>query len=75
MVAVPGATPVTTPVVPTVAIPVAVLDQLPPVAVTLSVMVLPTQTDEGPVIGLTAGAGFTVTTFVAYTVSQMLPTV
>ena len=50
MVAVPAATPVTTPVAETVAMVVALLVQLPPVVVSLKVMVLPTQTAPGPVI-------------------------
>ena len=61
MVPVPGATPVTTPVLPTVAIDV--LDELhvPPVTLSANVMVAPTYTDDGPVMVDTDGVGVTVT--------------
>ena len=44
MVAVPAATPVTTPVEPTLAIPVLLLDHAPMDATSVSVVVLPGQT-------------------------------
>ncbi len=61
MVTVPGATPVTTPVLPTVAIDV--LDELhvPPVTLSTKVIVAPTYTEEGPVIVLAVAVGTTVT--------------
>lgn len=63
MVAVPGATPVTTPVVKsTVAVPVALLTQVPPADASASVVVRPTHTVVVPVIS--AGSGLTVTTSV-----------
>ena len=64
MLAVPAATPVTTPVrVPTVAMDVLRLLHVPPVAVSISVEVVPTQNDVVPVIA--DGVEFTVTTTVA----------
>ena len=62
MVAVPAATPVTIPVLPTVA--VAVFDelQLPPVVVLARVMVAPVHARPGPVMA--AGIVYTVTTVV-----------
>ena len=52
MVAVPAATPVTTPVEkPTKATEPALLLQVPPPVVSLKVVVLPTQTWLAPVIG------------------------
>ena len=50
MVAVPLDTPRTDPVVLTVAMVVAVLLQVPPVAVSVSVMLVPTQTEADPTI-------------------------
>lgn len=62
IVATPGDTPVTTPVVDTtVAIEVAPLLHVPPPA-SLSVIVAPVQTDDSPAMG--DGNGSTVTTFV-----------
>ena len=64
MVAVPAATPVTTPVpVTTVAVPGALLLHVPPAVLLDMVIEWPVQTDNGPVIEATAG--FTVTTLVA----------
>ena len=51
----PALRPVTTPVVSTVAIEVAVLLQTPPVVALDNVMVLPAQTDATPGV-ITAGA-------------------
>jgi hypothetical protein len=63
MLAVPGLTPVTRPVViPTVAIPVLPLLHVPPVVALLSVVVCPTQTTGLP--ELVASAAFTVSTAV-----------
>ena len=59
MVAVPAATPFTTPVVPMVATPVLLLLHTPPAVVLLKVVVDPWHTDATPVIA--AGNGFTVT--------------
>jgi hypothetical protein len=59
MAAMPGATPVTTPVnEPTVATPVLLLDHVPPPVALLSVAEVPVQIEVGPVI--TAGAAMTV---------------
>ena len=61
MVAVPEATPVTRPVVTsTVAIPVALLLQVPPERVLPRVVVKPWQTVVVPVIAEGAGSAFTV---------------
>ena len=46
---VPAATPVTTPEVPTVATDVIPLVQVPPAVMSVSVVVLPTQTEAVPV--------------------------
>jgi len=63
MLAVPGLTPVITPVViPTVAIPVLPLLHVPPIVALLKVVVCPTQTTGLP--ELVASAAFTVTTAV-----------
>jgi len=63
MEAVPAEMPVTSPEVAwTVATPVALLLQAPPVALLPRVVVKPTQTAVFPVIGPTSGKGFTVTT-------------
>jgi hypothetical protein len=59
MVAVPAPPPVTTPVLLTVAIPGALLLQLPPGVASASVVVVPTQIPRLPVIK--AGDMFTVT--------------
>jgi hypothetical protein len=50
MVTVPDDTPVTTPDVPTVAMAVLPLNQNPPVVASLSAMVEPAHTVDGPVI-------------------------
>ena len=55
----PADTPVTTPDTDTVASDVLVLDQVPPEVASLSDIVAPIQTDEGPVTA--AGAPSTVT--------------
>jgi hypothetical protein len=61
MVAVPEATPVTTPLLlPTVAIEVSVVLHVPPLAVLASVVLRPSQTLAVPVIA--GGNAFTVTT-------------
>jgi hypothetical protein len=61
MVAVPAATPFSTPVVaPTLAMPEAELLHAPPVVVLLSDDDAPTHILVVPVIGLTIGAGSTV---------------
>lgn len=58
IVAVPAATPLTTPFVPTVAVAVLLLLQVPPVDAVLNVVVLPSQTESAPVI--LAGNGLVV---------------
>jgi hypothetical protein len=60
IVAVPEATPVTTPK-STVATPVFDELHVPNAVASDSVIVLPTHTDVGPVIGFTAGKAFIVT--------------
>ncbi len=75
MVAVPAATPVTTPVLPTVAMPVALLLHVPPVVALLSVVVLPTVTVAVPVMVPADGNGLTVITLVVVAVPQLLVTV
>jgi len=70
MVAFPAATPVTTPDVFTVAVPVELVDHVPPVVELLRVVVVPGQTLVDPVI--VAGIGLTVTTAV---LKQPVPTV
>ena len=67
MVAVPAATPVSTPAVPMVATPVAVLLQALPPEVSLRVVVFPAHTCGIPVIG--PGMGITVT----YTIVVSVP--
>src|SRR5689334_2934973 len=62
--AVPAATPVTTPVLLTVAIPVAPELQVPPLIVLLNVIVLLTLTADEPVIEPAFGAALTVTILV-----------
>ena len=74
MVAVPPETPVTSPVVLTVATAVALLLHVPPPVVLVSVILLPAHTDEGPEIALTEGLTLTVTERVAVAV-QPVPTV
>jgi hypothetical protein len=59
---VPAATPVTTPVLPTVAIPVDEELHTPPLTVLPRVIVLPTHTLDAPLI--VAAYGFTVMTFI-----------
>lgn len=58
MVAVPAETPVTTPVDPTEAVPVALLLHVPPGVPSVKEMELPTHTALPPPIA--AGSGFTV---------------
>lgn len=61
MVAVPAATPVTTPVEPTVAAAVLVLVQTPPVVVLVNEVVAAAHTVPVPVIVPAEGNGFTAT--------------
>jgi hypothetical protein len=58
---VPAETPVTIPVLPTVAIAALDDDQVPPVVVLLKVMVLPAHTKDAPVIVPADDNGLTVT--------------
>ena len=61
MVAFPGATPVTMPVVePTDATDVALLLQVPPAILLLKLMVAPTHTVEAPLMVPALGTGLTV---------------
>ena len=60
MVSVPFTTPVTTPVVFTVAIAGLLLDQVPPVVASVKVVVEPTQVEFTPEIAATTGAATTV---------------
>ncbi len=57
----PAAIPVTTPVEPTVAIPVLLLLQTPPGVVLASVLGVPMIIEVEPVIGATVGIELTVT--------------
>ena len=75
MVAVPAATPVTMPVLPTVATVVAVLLHAPPVVASPNPVVAPAQTVAVPVIVPADGNGLTVTTLIAAAVPQPLVTV
>ncbi len=61
MVAVPAATPVTTPEVDTVATAALLEDQVPPVVASPRVVVDPAQTEVVPVIAATTGRALTVT--------------
>ena len=63
IVAVPGDTPFTIPVVPIVATDILLLLHVPPAVASVSVMVWPAQTTVGPAMG--NGVGFTATTVVA----------
>lgn len=62
MIAVPGATPVSIPLVPMEAMEVELLDQVPPGDVQANTVVAPTHTYPAPAIE--AGAGLTVTVYV-----------
>jgi hypothetical protein len=75
MVAVPAVTPVTVPVLPTVATPVAVLLHAPPVAASVKPVVEPAHTIAVPVMLPADGNGLTVTVVVAAAVPQPLVTV
>ena len=72
MVALPVATPVTTPELFTVAIAVLLLLHVPPVAVSDKVTVEPRHTDEGPVMAPAFGRALIVIAEVAETVPQLL---
>ena len=72
----PEDTPVTIPVLPTVAIVVLLLLHTPPGVASLSVVVYPGVTDEIPVMDAgVAGKPLTVTTVVAEVLPQALVTV
>ena len=70
MVAIPAATPVTIPVVPTKAIDVTLLVHVPPGELLLSIVVDPWHKLIIPVIA--PGSGLT-TTVVVYTVTELQP--
>ena len=72
MVSVPADAPVTTPVEFIVALLVVTLLQLPPEAVSVSVMVLPVQTADEPAIVPATGNGKIVIAVVASAVPQLL---
>lgn len=74
MIAVPAATPVTTPVLLTVALELPLLHDPPEVA-QLNVMVAVSQTVDGPVRAATVGSGLTVMPYVAVAAPQLLVTV
>ena len=61
----PPDTPVTIPVLPTVAIPVAPELHVPPVTASVSAVVIPAHTVAVPVTVPALGAAFTVTTLLA----------
>jgi len=65
---------VTTPLAAMVAMLVDADVQVPPVAVLLKVVVLPTQTVATPVMVAAVGSGLTVTVLVATSVPQLLVT-
>lgn len=71
----PGATPVTTPAVLTVAMVVLALVQVPPVTASARVPVDPTHTTDAPVMVPASGSGFTVTACIAIADPHMLVTV
>lgn len=75
MVVVPSDTPATSPDVLIVAIPVALLLQVPPEMPSLSKLVEVGHTISVPVIAPAFGSGFTVITCVAAAVPQLLVTV
>ena len=64
MVTVPAATPVTLPVAETVAVPNALLLQVPPPVASVKAILLPLQTDEEDAL-IAAGEGYTETGEVA----------
>lgn len=72
--AVPADTPDTMPEEPTVAIAVLNDDQIPPVVASERGIVLPTQTNEPPVIVPAEGEEFTVTALAAVAVPHVLIT-
>ena len=61
MVALPAATPVTTPLLLTVALVASLVDHVPPLVALLNVIEAPAQTTDDPVIAVTVGFGLTVT--------------
>jgi hypothetical protein len=61
MVAVPAATPVTTPEVDTIATEVLLEDHVPPMVASPKVVVDPAQTEVVPVMAATVGSALTVT--------------
>ena len=75
MVAVPPLTPVTMPVLPTVAMAVLVLLQVPPGAMSDKVVLLPAHTVGIPVMVPAFSAGPMVSTLVVTAVPQLLVTV
>ena len=66
MVAIPAPVPVTTPVLPTVAMAVLLLLHTPPGAPSIRLMVLPTHTLVGPLMVPALAARLTVTVEVAW---------
>ena len=70
----PAATPVTIPVVPILAFALLVL-HVPPVTVSVMVVVAPVHTVDAPEIAPAFGAGLTVIVLVAVAVPQPLVTV
>ena len=72
--ALPVATPVTTPELLTVATEVLLLLHVPPLTLSVNEVILPTDTVEVPVIVPADGAAFTITEAVALAVPQLLVT-
>ena len=72
---VPADTPLTMPVLPTVAYEVANDVHEPPVAASVSVIAADSQTEVRPLIIPASGSGSTVTVYVAVTLPQPLVTV
>ena len=68
----PAPTPVTSPVVVTVATEVLLLLQMPPVVASVNWVVLLTHTPDAPAMAATTGKGFTVTEVLATAVQPLL---
>ena len=74
MATVPEVRPVTLPVLLTVAMVALLVVQLPPVVVSVSIMVLPAHTVDGPLIAPTTVPGVTVMVSLVAAVPQVVVT-
>ena len=74
MVSMPAVVPVTIPIDDTVALLLVAL-QVPPVTLSVRVVLDPAQTDDAPVIAPALGSGLIVITFVVVALPQLLVTV